>query len=202
MKLLPPPGPERWRAIGLLLVILVLAAYFVPGLFSTDTPPPSAVRGANPSGAALPGQPAPANSRGAATQAKKGDSDSPVAVNLAALDPAADSAAPDTGRNPFRFGEPPKPPPPPYVPPPPPAPVVYVPPPPPPAPQVELKLIGTIFVPGEGFRANFRDKRDILFTAIEGDVIDGRYKLIKVADKQAVVSFLDGTGQKTLRVGL
>jgi hypothetical protein len=185
MKVLPPPGPERWRAIGLLFAILVLAAYYVPGLFSSDTPSASAVRAPNSGAAALPGS-TPA-SRGAATQAKKGDSDSPVAVNLAALDPALESAEPASGRNPFRYGEPPKPPPPPYVPPPPPPPVVYVPPPPPPAPQVELRLLGTIFVLGEGFRANFKDKREVQFTAI--------------ADKQAVVSFLDGTGQRTLRVG-
>jgi hypothetical protein len=195
MKLLPPPGPERWRAIGLLVAILLLAAYFVPGLFPGDSPTASVAR---PNAALLPGQSAPGVRAGA--QGKKGDSDSPVAVNLAALDPAVESAAPASDRNPFRYGEPPKPPPPPYVPPPPPPPVVFVPPPPPPAPQVELKLLGTIFVPGEGFRANFKDKRDVQFTAIEGDVIDGRYKLIKVADKQAVVSFLDGTGQRTLRV--
>jgi hypothetical protein len=200
MKLLPPPGPERWRAIGLLFAILVLAAYFIPGVFSTDTPPPSVVRGANPAGGTLPasGQTA----RGAASQTKKGDQDSPVTVNLAALEPAVESAAPASDRNPFRFGEPPKPPPPPFVPPPqlpPPPPFV---PPPPPAPQVELKLLGTIFVPGEGFRAALKDnKRDVQFTGVEGDVIDGRYKLIKVADKSAVVSFLDGTGQRTLRVG-
>jgi hypothetical protein len=197
MKLLPPPGPERWRAIGLLFAALVLAAVYVPGLFSTDSPPASAVR---PNAALLPGQSAPAVRGGA--QGKKGDSDSPVAVNLAALEPAVESAAPASDRNPFRFGEPPKPPPPPFVPPPQlPPPPVFVPP-PPPAPQVELKLLGTIFVPGEGFRAALKDnKRDVQFTGVEGDVIDGRYKLIKVADKSAVVSFLDGTGQRTLRVG-
>jgi len=204
MKLLPPPGPERWRAIGLLVAILLLAAYYVPGVFAPDTPPPAVVRGPN-GGAALPGQLAPAGSaatsRGAASQTKKGDSDSPVTVNLASLEPAVESAAPASNRNPFRYGEPPKPPPPPPAPPPlytPPP--IYVPPPPPP-PQVELKLLGTFLVPGEGYRASLKDKREIQFSGIEGDIIDGRYKLIKVADKQAVVSFLDGTGQRTLRLG-
>jgi hypothetical protein len=34
----------------------------------------------------------------------------------------------------------------------------------------------------------------------DGDVFDGRYKIVKVNENSVVVSFLDGTGQKTVPV--
>jgi hypothetical protein len=200
MKLLPPPGPERWRAIAMLAVILALAAYYVPGVFAPDSPPPTAGRPTNPS-AASSGQSAPLAPARGTSQTKKTDLDTPVAVNLAALEPG-DTTSPESGRNPFRYGEPPKPPAPAYVPPPPQAYVPPPPPPPPPPPQVKLKLVGTILAPGETrYRASFKDERDMQFSGVEGDVIDGRYKVIKVDSKSAVVSFLDGTGRRTLQVG-
>jgi len=205
MNLLPPPGPQRWRALALLSVILVVGAIYVPKVFSNDPPPAAPRLTPNPLG--LPGQAGSAtsasNSKSAASSAKK-VSDTPVPLELAALDPG-DAAGPEAGRNPFRFGEPPKPPQPPPQPLPVYVPTPTPPPPPPPVPQVELTLVGTMLVAtGEKMEAELKDKRGMIFRGTEGDIIDGRYRLLKVVDKQAVVSFLDGSGQKTLlwqRVG-
>jgi hypothetical protein len=40
-----------------------------------------------------------------------------------------------------------------------------------------------------------------LFYAVEGDVVDGRYRLVKVGMRTVVVSYLDGSGQRTLSEG-
>ena len=205
MNFLPPPGPQRWRAIGLLVAILVLAAYYVPRAIFGDSTPAAPPQTANPVGVANPSgatQPS-SNPKSASTATKKGVPDGPVALQLAALEPG-DRTSSETGRNPFRFGEPPKPPAPPpqplpaYVPPPPP------PPPPPPVPQVrDYVALQLTMLPTDGGKwiATFRDKKSgAMWTGSEGDIIDGRFKLIKINKDSAVVSFLDGSGQATLSI--
>ena len=89
---------------------------------------------------------------------------------------------------------------------PPPQPVVIPPPtpppPPPPPPQVPLKLVAIMMNPVMGKRvASLSDQQGGIFQGVEGDIVDGRYRLLKVGDKSVVVAFLDGTGQKTLTPG-
>jgi hypothetical protein len=77
---------------------------------------------------------------------------------------------------------------------------VVTPPPPLPPPLVPLKL--TAILPQGGQRvAYLSDGQGSVFQGVEGDIVDGRYKLLKVAEKTVVVSFLDGSGQKTLIPG-
>jgi hypothetical protein len=40
-----------------------------------------------------------------------------------------------------------------------------------------------------------------VFLASEGDVVDGRYKVVKVGTSSVVVSYIDGTGLRTLPLG-
>jgi hypothetical protein len=40
-----------------------------------------------------------------------------------------------------------------------------------------------------------------LFHAFEGDTVDGRYKLVKVGSQSVVVSYVDGSGMRTLGLG-
>ena len=40
-----------------------------------------------------------------------------------------------------------------------------------------------------------------LFHAFEGDVVDGRYKVVKVGAQSVVVSYVDGSGLRTLGLG-
>jgi hypothetical protein len=40
-----------------------------------------------------------------------------------------------------------------------------------------------------------------LLHAFEGDVVDGRYRIVKVGQQSVVVSYLDGSGSRTLGLG-
>jgi hypothetical protein len=123
----------------------------------------------------------------------------PPALKLAALEPVEDKPA--ANRNPFRFGEPPPPPPPPprpvvQAPPPPPAT-----PPPPPAPvgppPIPLKFVGLMQLPNGQKRAALTDGRATL-TGGEGDVIDGRYRIVKIGVESIVMEYVDGKGRQTI----
>lgn len=102
-------------------------------------------------------------------------------------------------RNPFGFK--PKPPPPSPAParPPQPPPESLGPPPPPPPPPIPLKFIGTV-EPKPGDRvAAFSDCR-YTFRGREGDVIDGRYRLVKIGVESVVMEHVDGRGRTTIRL--
>ena len=82
-----------------------------------------------------------------------------------------------------------------------PAPVVIAPPPPPPPPQVPLKLEHVMDDPYGKRRAFLKDASGSMFQAIDGDIIDGRYRLVRVDKTSAIVEFYDGTGRKTIFLG-
>jgi hypothetical protein len=106
-------------------------------------------------------------------------------------------------RNPFRFYTPPPPPPstsgagrgpiPPPPPPPPPVEPPVVPPPP-----IPLKFIGTLDVPNMGKLAVFSDCRTTM-RGKEGDIIDGRYRLVRIGVESVVMEYADGRGRMTIR---
>ena len=102
-------------------------------------------------------------------------------------------------RDPFRFR--PKPPPPaPRVQ----APSVVFQPPvptgPPPPPPIPLKFIGVIGPINGRLVASFSDARGNSFTGKEGDVLEGRYRLLRIGPDSADVAYLDGTGRQTIRM--
>ena len=103
-----------------------------------------------------------------------------------------------SARDPFRFR--PKPPPPaPRVQPPP---VVFAPPVdtgPPPPPPIPLKYIGLITVGGRGVAA-FSDGRGNTFNGKEGDILEGRYRLLRIGADWVEVAYLDGRGRQTIRM--
>jgi hypothetical protein len=182
MNLLPPPGPARTRqlvSLGALVVVLAGLAWY------QRRPTASTVRASNPS----------VRPAAAATVTL------PEPLKLAALDAVAEGT--DVGRNPFSFGARPAPPPPPTPP------AVYTPPAPvlPPAPQgpppIALRLTGMLVDPRSGrTMITLRDpSMGTLFQAYEGDVVDGRYRVVKVGLESAVVSYVDGTGTRTLSLG-
>jgi hypothetical protein len=102
-------------------------------------------------------------------------------------------------RNPFRFKPPPAPPPPP---PKPVAPIMPVgpplPPPPPPIPPIPLKFMGTVERPGLTLAA-LTDCKGFSFAAREGEVIDGRYRLVKIQVESVILEYSNGTGRTTVR---
>jgi hypothetical protein len=195
MKVLPAAGPERARLTVLLTLLGIAGAgwYYMSG-----SPAPAPVT-------TTPGRTAPqsapiardtAGAKPAVRQASKPTV--PEALKLAELEKVPDE--PEAGRNPFRFGVRPPPTPPPSVPPPMPPPVQIAPPPPPP-PQVPLRLTAVMDDPYGKRRAYLADASGATFEAVDGDPIDGRYRLVKVERASAIVEFLDGTGRKTIFLG-
>jgi hypothetical protein len=117
---------------------------------------------------------------------------------------ALEAKRPDFGegeRNPFRFQPPPAPPPPPkppsmptsIVPPGPPQP-----PPPPPIPPIPLKFMGTVERPGL-LLAALTDCKGFSYAAREGELIDGRYRLVKIGVESVILEYANGTGRTTVR---
>jgi hypothetical protein len=94
------------------------------------------------------------------------------------------------------FTEKPKAPPPaPRVTPPPPDPNAP-PPPPPPPPPITLRLIGIVQGPGRPLAA-LTDGKDVFFGQ-EGDIIEGRYRILKVNVESIDIAYVDGRGQRRL----
>lgn len=71
----------------------------------------------------------------------------------------------------------------------------------PPPPQILLKFIGLLDTPGRpGAVAILSDNRGNVFYGKEGDVIEGRYKVIGIGADSVELSFTDGHGRQTLRL--
>ena len=141
------------------------------------------------------------NGRSAATTAAT--KETPVAdLKLDRLKADASELEPPI-RNPFQFK--PK-----AAPPPPPraqasaaaAPVIIAPPVPqgpPPPPPIALKYIGVLET-AQGRVAIFRDSGGDIVNGKEGDIIDGRYRLLKIGVESADLAYVDGRGRQTIRL--
>jgi hypothetical protein len=108
-------------------------------------------------------------------------------------------------RNPFRFQPKAAPPAPPRrtsaTPPPPVSVAPPVPQGPPPPPPIPLRFIGVVEAPAQAGRvAILSDGRGNVFYGKEGDIIEGRYRLLRVAPDAADIAFIDGRGRQTLRL--
>ena len=204
MQMLPPPGPQRTRQLVLLgaLVVVAIGAFVYQGLGGPPTAPPTV-----------------ASNTGAASRmpAQSGKSVLPEPVKLDTLESVP--TAPEVGRNLFRFGSKPAPPAPP--PPPPLPPVVQAPPPAPTGPPpIPLKALGRQVLPVPVGKtvdpATGRDVQQVenrafatlkdpatgrVFTASEGQVVDGRYKVVKIGLQSVEMTYLDGTGRKLIQYG-
>ena len=180
---MPAKTPAK-ESIALAVLLVILAVIVIYQVKSFSVP---GVAGGQP-------QARPESSRVAAAR------DRAAAVpelRLAALRALAATPAPTISRNPFRE----KPVAPPVVPgrPGPGADVEPVgPPPPPPPPPITLKLVAIVRGSGRPIVA-LTDDRDV-FYGREGDVVEGRYKIIKVNLESIDISYVDGRGQR--RIGL
>lgn len=178
----------RTRGLALLLVLLVGGAvgYWVWPWAGPKLGGPGNASAGGPRGA----------------QAKAGDGVAEINLKLLEREPD-ELSAPD--RNPFRFERRAS-----AAPPPrlqakrPPAPIEVVPTgplPPPPPPPIPLRFIGYL-QPSDapGRVAVLSDGRGNVFNGKEGDVIEGRYRLLRVGDNSADLIYLDGRGQQTIRL--
>jgi hypothetical protein len=158
----------------------------------------SATSGVAPTQAPLAGaantRPQPADQKGEVTQ-----------VDLQALD--SERPGPVNGtRNPFRFRPAPAPPP---TPGPPPLrggsgsqtgalPPIIEPVGPPPPPRIALKFIGQVESAAIGRVAVLTDGRGV-YRGKEGDIIEGRYRILRIGVESIDLAYLDGRGRQTIR---
>ncbi len=185
--------PRPWLLVALgIAVVVALVTYLVPG------------------------KPAVATARPSNPRTQHGRAKTPETVKPEDLDVRLGQlreprpGAQGSERNPFRFYVPPPPPPPPVassgrgggrggesgpVTPP----VDTGPAPPPPPPPITVKFIGVLDVPGLGKLAVFSDCRATM-RGKEGDIIDGRYRLVRIGVESVVMEYPDGRGRTTIRM--
>jgi hypothetical protein len=70
------------------------------------------------------------------------------------------------------------------------------PPPPPPPPPIALKFIGVVQAKG-GTVAVFSDGKDV-FYGREGELIEGRYKILRIGVESVEMSYADGRGRQRI----
>ena len=81
------------------------------------------------------------------------------------------------------------------------APAIAMPSGPPPPPPIPLRFIGLVDAPSQAGRvAIFSDGRNNVFYGKDGDIIEGRYKVLKVSQDAAELSYVDGRGRQTIRL--
>jgi len=172
--------------IGATLIVAVVAVMAVRSM--TDEP------AARPTGAATAASGAAAKS---ASQPLPATAD----VRLEALTRARGEPA-DGGRNPFRYQPKPPPPPPPgaRVP----AlstetPLPIVPAGPPPPPPIALKFIGLV-EKADGTRIAVLSDGRRTHSGVEGQEIDGRYRILKIGNESIDMVYIDGRGRQTIRL--
>jgi hypothetical protein len=151
------------------------------------------------------GAPAGSGTTAATTAQARPTKSSLTEVDLKALEAERPEPA-DSTRNPFRFK--PKPPPPP----PPSAAVVKqqqqkaaeqaasVPAEPPPPPRIPLKYIGDMSDPKNPAKriAILSDARSTYYGR-EGDIVEGRYRIVRIGVESIELAYLDGRGLQTIR---
>jgi hypothetical protein len=193
---------ERNRQLALVALVVALAIVLYrmwPGTSAAPAPASNQKGGRAAAPASRPSAAAAQAARGAAAQGGVTAPD----VHLEALDdewPKPGAAE----RNLFRFK--PKAPPPPAPPrstqPAVPVnPVPQGPAPPPPLPPIALKFIGIIESPTSSRKiAVLSDGRNPPFQGVEGDIIEGRYRILKIGVESVEIAYADGRGRQTIRL--
>ena len=180
--------PKRQREIALAIAAILLIAVAVWTVRRSTASPAAAAPG------------------GAAASSAQPQSKYPMAeIDLGELD-AKPTEPEQSDRNPFRFKQKPAPPPP--------AAAVRQqqeqaaadaqaatgPSEPPPPPRIPLKYIGEMADPKKtGHRvAILSDARGVYYGR-EGDIVEGRYRIIKIGVESIELAYLDGRGRQTIR---
>jgi hypothetical protein len=180
-----PAVSSRPRPWLLILLALAIVAFVASRMWPVSSPSPVAT------------QAQAARKPGGKAAASVNPEDLDVRLDaLNASTPPADAV----DRNPFRFQPRPAPPPPPG-PSGPPAARMPGPPPvegPPPVPPIPLKFIG--IVEKQGLKVAALSDCRSTFYGSEGQIIDGRYRLVRIGIESLVIEYLDGTGRTTVRL--
>jgi len=195
MKLLPTEAGARRRLLLMAVAVIVLGGlYYQFGGGPTYVIPQT-------TGPAATSKPQVTQRGASSRNAKQQGPVAPQKLHLKEMEVVPEE--PESGRDPFRFGVRPTPKPTPtptpiYTPTPIPTPT-----PQPGPPPIPLFLTTIIVDPNLSPkpRAYLHDKNGVTFEGVEGDTIDGRYKLIKVGTDSVVMTYVDGSGQKVIYRG-
>lgn len=179
---MPPDRRTVW-ALAALAIVLGIGLWTWFGPAATTSAPAAAAR-----------------RQGAGGDAQSLPQAEAMTVRMSALEAARAEPA-DSARNPFQFGrrvvEAPAPTAMPEA-------IVQTPAPPvptgpPPPPPIALKFIG-IVERGDGLKlAVLTDGRAPLYGK-EGDIIDGRYRIVKIGTESIEMAYSDGQGRQTIRL--
>jgi hypothetical protein len=72
---------------------------------------------------------------------------------------------------------------------------------PPPPPPIPLRFIGYVDRPGNAPRVGvLSDGRGNVFNGREGDIIEGRYRVLRIGTDSADLIYVDGRGRQTIRL--
>jgi len=71
---------------------------------------------------------------------------------------------------------------------------------PPPPPPIPLKYIGTVTAPVPTGRIAVLSDGKFVYYGREGDVIDGRYRVVRIGEESLQIEYVDGRGRQTLRM--
>src|SRR6266550_5770426 len=186
---------SRQLLLGAIVLVLAFVIYRVwPTTSAAEVPASNRTGGTTPA------------ARGTTPAARKQQAAAPEApgVHLEAL--SGERPKPGAAdRNLFRFKPKPPPPapPPPVIVPPPTAPVnpgpPGPPPGPPPPPPIALKFIGLMESPTQKQKiAVLSDGRNAPFLGKEGDIIEGRYRILKIGVESIELAYADGRGRQTI----
>jgi len=194
-------GTERRRQLILAALVVVLLSV-IYRLWTATAPAPVAASNRS-AGSAAAARSQAAGRGGGGTGADDPQAIKAPDVHLESLD--AERLKPTTDRNLFRFRPKAPPPPPPQQPRPTVAPnpattVPTAPSGPAPPPPITLKFLGIVDSPTRGMKiAALSDGRNT-FHGVEGDIIEGRYRILKIGVESIEIAYVDGRGRQTIRL--
>ena len=70
---------------------------------------------------------------------------------------------------------------------------------PPPPPPISYKFIGTLTQGDTGRIAVLSDGK-FVYHGREGDIIEGRYRVVKIGEESIQMEYVDGRGRQTIRL--
>jgi hypothetical protein len=74
------------------------------------------------------------------------------------------------------------------------------PPPPPPPPPIALKFIGIVSGEQSTGKVAVLSDGKFVYYGREGDIIEGRYRVVRIGEESIQMEYLDGRGRQTIRL--
>jgi hypothetical protein len=71
---------------------------------------------------------------------------------------------------------------------------------PPPPPPISLKFIGLVTGEGEVGKVAVLSDGKFVYYGREGDIIEGRYRVVKIGEESIQMEYVDGRGRQTIRL--